>query len=251
MDDADAQRLRGRVASGETLFFVHIPKTAGSTFVHFFRAAGPERSRFWYTPGERESFLTGQDPSLRTLAVAGGHFPLHQALDRLPGAGVFLSFVRHPVDRLVSYYRFARRSGASNSTADAARQLELPAFLRFLQRERPRILRNQQCRFLVATAREHDDLRCGFAAVEGALQRHALHLLPSDRCRAAIGLIAEAQGLPPGADIVDKKVSTGGDGARADAASEAFILEHNREDLLLFDSVLAQTTWSGDRARRS
>lgn len=207
--------------------------------MEFFRSHAPAKSHFCYRAAERTALLEGSDYNAAKVYIAGGHFPLYQALAIAGSACTYLSFVRHPVDRLLSFYRFARRIPPKNSTAEAARNNDLRGFLAFLDRERPRIIRNQQCRFLATSAAQHDDIHCGFDAVRKQWPGLALVMLPSEQCTRAITAVAVAIGTEPAdqGQPESRKVSPVEDRVSVDEEARTFIIDRNAEDLRLFRYV--------------
>ena len=231
----------GRLTAAERVFFLHIPKTAGSTFVEFFRGRAAGKAGFWYRPEARQRFLSVREYNPQVHRIAGGHFPLHQAL-AIAGTGcTYLSFVREPVERLVSYYRFAQRTEAQNSTADAARRHDISGFLKFLEAERPRILRNQQSRFLARHAGLEQQLDLTLDEVMDSWEAVDRVVLPAHQCAAAVAAVAQGQGL--GAEVKgqlrNQKVSPPSGAGALDERSRQLLLENNRQDLALYELVTA------------
>lgn len=224
--------LRG----GSQLCFVHIPKTAGSTFVEHFRRYAPDCASFWYSAGQREAFRTaGALDAECTARLCGGHFGVHDFLERCADDAVLLSFVRHPVERLVSYYLFARRSGAGHETAAAARELELFDFLQYLEAHRPRILFNQQCRFLAASADLAQEIGIRFEDVQSGWKGLDLFLAQSSACREITQRVADATPAPEPGTIQDRKVTRERPVDVLDDRTARYIQETNAEDVKLFN----------------
>lgn len=230
------EAFEARLRAGSQLCFVHIPKTAGSTFVEHFRRRAPDCATFWYSGGQREEFHAASAlNAAREARLCGGHFGVHDFLERCAPGAVLLSFVRHPVDRLVSYYLFARRSGAGHETATAAKELALFDFLQYLAAHRPRILFNQQCRFLAASgdlAREVDirleDVQAGWEGLD-------LFLAQSSACRELTRRVAGATPAPEPGTIQNRKVTRERPRDVLDERAARYIRETNAEDLKLFE----------------
>lgn len=107
------------------LYFLHIPKTAGSAFTEYLDAnVGREDilpHRTWNqvfqnmsdVAIERSRLLLGGSSLVR------GHFGA-SALAELPASSAVVTVLRHPVDRLVSQYNHMRRDPFSNNWAPPA-----------------------------------------------------------------------------------------------------------------------------------
>jgi hypothetical protein len=94
----------------ETILFLHIPKTAGTTVSHFFEGEF-DTNRSCTQPGL--GFLR-EHVNLSSRAtchhrVISGHmtFGVHQSFDH---PCVYITLLREPTDRIVSFYYYARRS---------------------------------------------------------------------------------------------------------------------------------------------
>src|SRR5438552_2491662 len=91
------------------LIFLHIPRTAGTTFVRILErqyGAGAVLDLYDSTVGDRVAALTSGD--MEHLRVVAGHFSFG-AHRHLPGSCRYVTFLRDPVERVVSHYYFVRR----------------------------------------------------------------------------------------------------------------------------------------------
>ena len=143
----DRTRRPADAGAREALFFVHIPKCAGSSFRQVLKR--------WF--GRAAVFLDTHDPRELERAVErlgqppraiAGHMPfgLHAGLPVRP---CYVSLVRHPLDRFVSVYGHARRS-PDDPMHEAARSLDIEAFYDFTLQDPPAHGRTVgiQCHFL-------------------------------------------------------------------------------------------------------
>lgn len=106
---------QGSMIASPRLVFVHIMKTGGTTILErlapYFDDA--ERCSLGLDPGDPESFVRRGRRSLGAVRLFEGHMPfgLHRWID---GAVRYFTFIRHPVDRVLSTYYFLRRPHANS-----------------------------------------------------------------------------------------------------------------------------------------
>lgn len=93
-----------------TLFFLHLPKTAGTTLNRILEANfDPEAVLSVYSREELDHFQKLTTDELKRIRVIQGHMLVidYKALLHNPELNVF-TFLRHPVDRLLSEYFFLK-----------------------------------------------------------------------------------------------------------------------------------------------
>jgi hypothetical protein len=108
--------------------FVHIPKTAGGTVISMFTAAYSRTDIH-----KAGNFMRGPEKSVRKIAkwqgtgrrVSVGHTPYGAFKGRMPDDTLYMTFLREPVDRVLSHYyrhihgrdlrRFTRELGSPGS----------------------------------------------------------------------------------------------------------------------------------------
>jgi hypothetical protein len=116
---------------GAAVIFLHIPKCAGSAFRDVLAANYDIRHAFIVrAPAEDHIALLKRLPEFEraSLRLVAGHVPygIHELL---PGPSEYVTFLRDPVDRVVSLYYFIRRDTRHELHA-AVRQMSLEEFAR-------------------------------------------------------------------------------------------------------------------------
>ena len=212
----------------EALFFVHIPKCAGSSFRQVLKRWFGPAALFLDTHDERSLRLAVDRRGGPPRAIAG-HIPfgLH---DGLPLRPCYVSLVRHPLDRFLSLYKHARRT-LGHPLHPAASRLDLEAFYDFSLREAR--ARNAtvgvQCHFLARTR--------SFQEARAVIDRRYALLAPTERYADFVAACAERFDREP-PDAADRNIGGELDGAAAArAALQPRILADHREDLRLYDYV--------------
>jgi hypothetical protein len=126
--------------------FLHIAKTAGTSIVHFFRRRLPERAvcshgDFLDFPEQDGAF----QQSLRRHQFVSGHFGYADVASLLPDSYSF-TFLRDPVDRVLSLYKFCLHADMQRrfAVARAAGGLGLEGFIHSTLPEVCEMLDNQQ-----------------------------------------------------------------------------------------------------------
>lgn len=95
------------------LIFPHIPKTAGTTLLHILEQVYPRSVQFHTFRGSRENrigeFLGLSDVEKARYELVCGHmnFGLHHYI---PGPCTYVTFLRDPIQRVVSHYSWITRN---------------------------------------------------------------------------------------------------------------------------------------------
>jgi hypothetical protein len=129
-------RQLGRDESGTPIAFVHIPKTAGKTVISLLatayrRDAVKDAGNYVRNP-ERTGRKLSQSKKLEARVLAG-HVPYGAFRAYLPDDARYITFLRDPVDRVIShYYRHLHRRRAQKVRSPRRQQhrLETPGKVR-------------------------------------------------------------------------------------------------------------------------
>ena len=219
--------LAPRIGSA-TLFFIHIPKCAGTSFRRVLKSWYGSDALFVDSGGLAEITRAASERARPPRAIAG-HFAFgaHHAVPCQP---YYVTLVRHPLDRFVSLYQHAR-AVSDHLFHDAAARMELEPFYDFCldDAHARRQTMDIQC-FFLSGARTFADAK----AVIGARFSLVAPVEGYDRfvevCARAVDRPALVR-PPSNVSIADPLV----DFARNSLAHR--IERDHREDLLLHDYV--------------
>ena len=142
----NARQKPAPVSLSRKVVFLHIAKTAGTSIVHFFRQRLPadaicSHGDFLGFARQRQEFLQ----QLGQYQFISGHFGFDDVAPLLPQAYSF-TFLRDPVDRVLSLYKFCMHEDMQRqfAVARAANELGLEGFLVSRLPEVCEMLDNQQ-----------------------------------------------------------------------------------------------------------
>lgn len=111
----------------DTLLFMHIPKTAGTSLRHLLERMYRGRdSAYLYDPNDMRGAIHPRDfaampeEDRARLALVVGHFQfgIHEWI---PRTATYLTMVRDPIDRLISLYYHYKNSAVTNEASGAFR----------------------------------------------------------------------------------------------------------------------------------
>ena len=229
-----------RKTDRELAIFVHIYKNSGTTVTQqmkrHYGEAGLRRENDGAVDGVK--FVDRIRAALledRTRAVVG-HFKFHRIAKVLTeiGAGParFFSFVRDPVPRAVSIYRYSRALESARHHA-LARDLDLNAFLETLMDDSAGPITNHQACCLSA-----DGTR-SFDAARQSIRENFAFVGLSDRLEATNTLARSSLGLAFDGALRANVSAKGAGLAQIAAATLARLQSLNTEDQRLYDFVRA------------
>jgi len=121
------------------LVFVHLPRTGGTTLTYelllnavprnqLFSVNEPDPASLGCMGGSVDDLLGLPDHVKEKLSLIVGHMPFGVA-DQFPGGWLYITFLRHPVARVISEY-YQARGVPSNSAHPFARDLSLDEYVR-------------------------------------------------------------------------------------------------------------------------
>jgi hypothetical protein len=121
------------IASGTKLIFLHVPKTAGSTFRHIIQRQYDSSSILHLYDSDFGEELSAISPNqIDRLRVVMGHF-YFGAHNFLSQPTTYITFLRDPIERVISHYYYARHAPAHHFY-DSARKMSLNEFVEYSSR---------------------------------------------------------------------------------------------------------------------
>jgi len=227
------------------VFFLHIPKTAGTSFLltlenHFGsrRLLRLDTSAPDIATRLHDALTSGRD-SYHCLA---GHLPLH-ALGRHRHEFRVLTFLRHPFARIFSLYRFLQRApAATKANLNLAEGFSFTDFITSDAVGLYEQTHNGMCRLLCGDPAVMDSRDPGFSDPDGEEPMLARAMAALDdidfglveQMPASLGLLAHMLGQQ---DALEEHVknTTGQDGTEADPAALLAVARRNTADLALYE----------------
>lgn len=95
----------------DTLVYLHLPKCGGTTIHGILRSNFSEESRYYVDPsdiaGSRREFAAKTEEERQRIQLLHGHLS-YGWHEHAPGSAVYFTFIRHPVERVVSHYNYVR-----------------------------------------------------------------------------------------------------------------------------------------------
>lgn len=229
--------------------FTHIPKTSGTSFRKSLVEPNVPAELIYPYPGARRFLVERR----RARAFIWGHVPygVHVALRREVR---YVTFLRDPIDRAVSFYHFAKDSDPQQYVHPARADAEaysLPDFFRL------RRYQNWQARFIAGLSYHYLYPRLDAGAFDAEVGRRAVAHLRDDyvfglqeRFEDSLGLLERRLGWSR-RETVDrhKQTATRPDLESLDPETVAALTEANHLDCELYR--FAQATFEGQADARS
>lgn len=114
----------------DNLIFLHVPKASGSTLHSILERHYPKRDYYTITvPEQLQRFIASPEEKRRRIRLLKGHMPfgMHQYLS---GRTVYITILRSPLDRVVSYYYYVKRTPTHYLHWHIAAGMSLAEFVR-------------------------------------------------------------------------------------------------------------------------
>lgn len=214
-----------------TVIFLHIPKTAGTTFRGILeRAYRPAQMREIYgdIPEAITSFQSLPKAERKQIRCLLGHFEFGLHTD-LPQPASYVTFLRDPIDRIISHYYYVRRSpGHYLHDTVVSEEVALKDYVHLADE-----LSNGQTQMIAGGAQE-DAPETWLKAAKRNLREHFAVVGITERFDASLALMARR--LEWGAVYYRVRNATRKRPRKADLDSQTLdvLKRHNRVDCELY-----------------
>lgn len=227
LQQADRFRMLSKPAlnASPKTIFLHIPKTAGSSFYKLATSIYSERASFNTTGEIPEQGFAGAN-------IIGGHFS-YSTYEQMTGQRVFLALVRDPVERAVSNFNFYKNEeqGREQRISENFDHEDMKKTLRESP-FRKGFIHNIQCRYLSG--------RPAFSSVKSAFKRDVFIVGHFQNLSSWLTIVGERLGWPT-VELPRKNVASNPDYLeqfQSDAELIDILRTQNEEDFALSEFIM-------------
>jgi FkbM family methyltransferase len=210
------------------IFFVDIPKTAGTSCFNAFRSLAGDAAVSWFGPNNRPSDLFS-DPAVRDkVKVYGGHYDVNRIVPFLRPGDEILSIIREPVERVLSYYNHVGERDLKHSLRNLVRGKGIEAASKEASQESRQFLNeisDAQCWYLSG----HRDFRHALERIQ-ALNIKVYQL---DQVDQMLESVARSLGTKAAIAAPQSNVAAPGYAETVSASDREFAWSINTNDIML------------------
>ncbi len=220
----------------EKIIFIHIPKTAGTSLRNLIEQEYPGKKclRLYYPAPYKPAVIKEIQSKLPAAKVLYGHtsFGIHK---RLGIQGQYITFLRNPIDRVISFYN--HNACLENATYYAAIQ-EGMSLLDMLQSEITHETNNHVTRIIAPNGQPGllDDTRVLKQALEN-IEKHFCMVGLMEQFAESIDLLGKKLGWQSSYKIPHLNVVAKKHIQEVDAQTQAALEKYNRLDMLLYEHI--------------
>ena len=223
------------MSDDEKIIFLHIPKTAGTSLRQIIEQEyQPENCLFLYYPVYDEVIIEAIQLQLPKVKVLYGHltFGVHELFNI---TGKYVAFLRHPIDRVISFYKYSACDPDSPYYANIQNGLSL---VDMLQQEITIQTNNHMTRILANYWQEDrlDDIQFVDRALENILNSfYYVGLL--EKFNESIEQLGNKLNWKTSYEIPFVNVNTYEKPLKIDSTTRTVLEQYNYLDLLLYEAI--------------
>jgi hypothetical protein len=222
------------MSDNEKIIFLHIPKTAGTSLrLIIEQEYQPEDCLFLYYPVYDEITIAEIQLQLSKAKVLYGHltFGVHELFNI---TGKYITFLRHPIDRVISFYKYSASDLDSPYYAHIQNGLSL---VEMLQQEITIQTNNHMTRILANYWQEDrlDDSQYVDKALENLNNFYYVGLL--EKFNESIEQLGNKLNWKTRYEVPFVNANTYEKQLKIDSTTQAVLEQYNHLDLLLYEAI--------------